>query len=147
MFPAGIYLAALETYDTPKEMEEHIFEGSLIEQDERCVLDASTFYVVLNVLCVQMHLSTVEPCRVAVVFKYVLLIGGVADFRYLVIRQNRYALALVLYGVALLNINGLLLVLLVEATAIIVRDFSPVLVSVCDTFAIQNSCYLLIMEV
>ena len=74
MFPTGIYLAALKTYNAPKEVEEHIFEGSLIEQDERCVLDASTFYVVLDVHSVQMYLSTVEPLRIIIVVQYVLLV-------------------------------------------------------------------------
>ena len=120
MLPTDIDLATLETYNAPKEVEEHIFEGSLIEQDERCVLDASTFYVVLDVLCVQMYLSTVEPRRVAVVVEYILLVRGVTDFCHLVVDKYRYALALVLDGIALFDGHRFVLVLLVEATAVCV---------------------------
>ena len=59
MFPAGINLLTLETYDAPKEVEEHIFEGSLIEQNKRCVLDIPAFYIVPDILRIQMYLCAI----------------------------------------------------------------------------------------
>ena len=52
MPPAGVHLAALETYYAPKEVKEHVFEGSLINENKGGILDAPTFYVGFDVLCV-----------------------------------------------------------------------------------------------
>jgi len=147
MLPTGINLSTLKPYHATQEVKEHIFEGSLINEYQGGVNNAPTFNVGFDVFSVEVYLCTIEVLGVAVMFKNVLFVWGIANLCCLIVGQYRYALALVLDGIALFDVYGQILALLVEASARGVCQFWSVLVSVGDSFAVQYGCNVLIMGV
>ena len=94
-----------------------------------------------------MYLCAIEFLGVAVVVEYIPLVRGVANFCCLVVSLYGDAVTLVLDGIALLDVHRLILVLLVEATAVCIRYFWSVLVSVCDTLTVQNGGHVLVVQI
>ena len=74
MLPTGIYLAALKPYHAAQEMKEHIFEGSLINENQGRVVNIPTLHIVLDVLCIEMYLCAIKMLWISIVLHDILLI-------------------------------------------------------------------------
>ena len=147
VLPTNIRFVALESYHAPQEMKEHIFEDSLIKKHRRRIIYVPTLHIIFDVLSIEVNFRAIKSLGIAVMLQNVLLIRGVGNLCYLVIKKHRYSLALVLDGIALLDVYGKVFVLVVEASTCRVRQFWSVLVSVYDTFTVQDGCHVFIMSV